>query len=69
MLKTIFLGTPTLAVPFLDKLQEKGYLIDVELIAYGYQHGLKFLEIPPASKREVLDLVRTNNILSFIPKG
>lgn len=32
-------------------------------------YGLKFLEIPPASKREVLDLVRTNNILSFIPKG
>lgn len=31
--------------------------------------GLRFLEIPPASKREVLDLVRTNNILSFIPKG
>ncbi len=32
-------------------------------------YGLKFLEIPAASKREVLDLVRTNNILSFIPKG
>ncbi|MGZ3653105.1 MAG: response regulator [Bdellovibrionota bacterium] len=38
----------------------------------GDQHagyGLKFLEIQPTSKREVLDLVRTNNILSFIPKG
>jgi len=32
-------------------------------------YGLKFLEIPSASKREVLELVRTNNILSFIPKG
>lgn len=32
-------------------------------------YGLKFLEIPAASKREVLELVRTNNILSFIPKG
>jgi FixJ family two-component response regulator len=32
-------------------------------------YGLKFLEIPANSKREVLDLVRTNNILSFIPKG
>jgi FixJ family two-component response regulator len=32
-------------------------------------YGLKFLEIPPSSKREVLELVRTNNILSFIPKG
>lgn len=38
----------------------------------GDQHsgyGLKFLEIPTASKREVLDIVRTHNILSFIPKG
>lgn len=35
--------------------------------AGGY--GLKFLEIPTSSKREVLELVRTNNILSFIPKG
>jgi FixJ family two-component response regulator len=32
-------------------------------------YGLRFLEIPPASKREILDLVRTHNILSFIPKG
>lgn len=32
-------------------------------------YGLKFLDIPAASKREVLNLVRTNNILSFIPKG
>ena len=32
-------------------------------------YGLKFLEIASTSKREVLDLVRTNNILSFIPKG
>jgi FixJ family two-component response regulator len=32
-------------------------------------YGLKFLEIAPNAKREVLDLVRTKNILSFIPKG
>lgn len=32
-------------------------------------YGLKFLELEPACKRQVLDLVRTNNILSFIPKG
>ena len=32
-------------------------------------YGLKFLDLEPASKRKVLDLVRTNNILSFIPKG
>jgi len=31
--------------------------------------GLKFVDIPAASKRDVLDIVRTNNILSFIPKG
>lgn len=32
-------------------------------------YGLKFLDLEPTSKRKVLDLVRTNNILSFIPKG
>ncbi|HEY8280582.1 MAG TPA: response regulator, partial [Bdellovibrionota bacterium] len=32
-------------------------------------YGLKFIDIAATSKREVLDLVRTNNILSFIPKG
>jgi DNA-binding NarL/FixJ family response regulator len=32
-------------------------------------YGLKFLELEPTAKRKVLDLVRTNNILSFIPKG
>lgn len=32
-------------------------------------YGLKFVEIPGTAKRQLLDLVRTNNILSFIPKG
>lgn len=32
-------------------------------------YGLKFIDLPPHAMREVLDLVRTNNILSFIPKG
>lgn len=32
-------------------------------------YGLKFVEIPAPAKRQLLDLVRTNNILSFIPKG
>lgn len=32
-------------------------------------YGLKFIDLAPASKRLVLDLVRTNNILSFIPKN
>ncbi|MGE3262155.1 MAG: response regulator [Bacteriovoracia bacterium] len=35
--------------------------------APGY--GLKFVELSALSKRKVLDLVRTNNILSFIPKN
>ncbi len=32
-------------------------------------YGLKFVELSAQTKRSVLDLVRTNNILSFIPKG
>ncbi len=32
-------------------------------------YGLKFVELEPAAKRQLWDLVRTNNILSFIPKG
>jgi DNA-binding response OmpR family regulator/DNA-binding CsgD family transcriptional regulator len=32
-------------------------------------YGLKFLELNPQSKRKVLDLVRMNNILSFIPRS
>jgi DNA-binding response OmpR family regulator len=32
-------------------------------------YGLKFLEMPPVTKKEVLDFVRTHNILSFIPRG
>lgn len=32
-------------------------------------YGLKFVELEASCKRKVLDLVRTNNILSFIPKG
>ncbi len=32
-------------------------------------YGLKFLEIPASSKQDVLEIVRNNNILSFIPKG
>jgi DNA-binding NarL/FixJ family response regulator len=32
-------------------------------------YGLKFLEMAAPAKREVLELVRTNNILSFIPSG
>jgi DNA-binding NarL/FixJ family response regulator len=32
-------------------------------------YGLKFLELSAPAKRQVLDLVRTNNILSFIPKS
>lgn len=32
-------------------------------------YGLKFVEMEPIAKRQVLDMVRTNNILSFIPKG
>lgn len=32
-------------------------------------YGLKFLELDKSSKRLFMDLVRTNNILSFIPKG
>lgn len=35
--------------------------------APGY--GLKFVELSAPSKRKVLDIVRTNNILSFIPKS
>jgi DNA-binding NarL/FixJ family response regulator len=35
----------------------------------GAGYGLKFVEIPAPAKRQLLDLVRTNNILSFIPKG
>jgi DNA-binding NarL/FixJ family response regulator len=31
-------------------------------------YGLKFVEIEPHARRMVLDLVRTNNILSFIPR-
>jgi DNA-binding NarL/FixJ family response regulator len=30
--------------------------------------GLKFVELEPHARRMVLDLVRTNNILSFIPR-
>lgn len=32
-------------------------------------YGLKFVDLNTVGKRDVLDLVRTNNILSFIPKG
>jgi FixJ family two-component response regulator len=32
-------------------------------------YGLKFVDLPAPSKRQVLEMVRTNNILSFIPKG
>jgi FixJ family two-component response regulator len=32
-------------------------------------YGLKFVDLDITSKRDVLELVRTNNILSFIPKS
>jgi DNA-binding NarL/FixJ family response regulator len=32
-------------------------------------YGLKFMSLEDSSRSEVLELVRTNNILSFIPKG
>lgn len=32
-------------------------------------YGLKFLDLAAPSKRRVMDFVRTNNILSFIPKS
>lgn len=35
----------------------------------GSGYGLKFVELAAPARRQVLDHVRTNNILSFIPRG
>ncbi|HNV24015.1 MAG TPA: glycosyltransferase [Candidatus Omnitrophota bacterium] len=32
--------------PFLSACQEKGFLFDIEIIAFGFKRGLKFLEVP-----------------------
>jgi hypothetical protein len=32
-------------------------------------YGLKFLDLATSAKRDLMEFVRTNNILSFIPKG